>query len=101
MRKTYLRKEPYSSGPEEQRRGRQQLEPGRPLVADGFSRVGLGRSLLKSCGGSNFDIVKLAGRAWSRRKRFTVGAKVTKFATLEAAAIGIKVVLLWLQQLRR
>jgi hypothetical protein len=62
--------------------------------------VSLGRSLLRGRGGSNLNIVKLARRAWSRRKGFAVGAKVTKFATLVAAAIGVKVVFLWLQQLR-
>jgi hypothetical protein len=64
MRKTYLRKDAYSPGPEEQRSEQQQLEPGRLLVAVDFSRLGRGKSLLR-CGCLDFNVVEVSCRAWS------------------------------------
>jgi hypothetical protein len=60
MKRTYLKEDAYSSDPEEKRREQQQLEPGPFLVADGFSRLSLGRSLRGSRCGGNLNIVELA-----------------------------------------
>jgi hypothetical protein len=95
-KKTYLKKETHSSGPGEQRRGQQQLEPGRLLVAGGFSRLGRGRSLLRC----NLNVVELARLLLLVRESAALVSHMTNFAAAETPLLGDEVGLVLRGELR-
>lgn len=89
-KKTYLKNDAYSSDPEEKRREQQQLEPGLLLVAVGFSRLSLGRSLSGSRSGGDLDVVELA-RLLCAWEGTALACHMADLTTAKAPLLGNKI----------